>query len=118
MFTNYSRAHSVGRAATILTNAFAGIGGWIGFEVEIFLVNQEAEFYRNNVLFWNYIETHLEAREAYQRIKEEACGVSTRAYYTRKAEYISEIMRSIGITDYSIGSCASRRTDNLPIKNC
>jgi GrpB-like predicted nucleotidyltransferase (UPF0157 family) len=70
-----------------------------GLEVEIFLVNQDAEFYRNNVAFWDYIEAHPDALAKYSRIKEEAGGTSTREYYTRKAIFITAILQSVRLAE-------------------
>ena len=60
-----------------------------GMKVEIQLVNQDAEFYRNNVAFWDYLETHPTALAEYERVKAEAAGTSTREYYTRKVLFIN-----------------------------
>jgi GrpB-like predicted nucleotidyltransferase (UPF0157 family) len=67
------------------------------FEVEIFLVNKNAEFYKDSLLFWNHVETHSDVLAQYGKIKEEAEGTSTREYYTRKAIFISRIMQSIRV---------------------
>jgi GrpB-like predicted nucleotidyltransferase (UPF0157 family) len=64
-------------------------------EVEIFLVNKDAEFYKDSELFWDYIETHPGVLEEYRKIKEEAEGTSTREYYTRKVIFINKVMESI-----------------------
>lgn len=64
-------------------------------EIEIFLVNHDAQFYKKNMLFWNYIETHPDVLEAYRKIKEEANNTTTKEYYTRKVIFINKIMKSI-----------------------
>lgn len=61
-------------------------------EVEIFLVNQDAEFFRDSLKFWNHLETHPDVLDEYRQIKEEAEGTSTREYYTRKVIFINKIM--------------------------
>lgn len=61
-------------------------------EVEVFLVNQDADFWKESILFWNYMETHPDALEEYGKIKEEAEGTSTREYYTRKLMFINKII--------------------------
>lgn len=64
-------------------------------KVEIFLVNQDMDSYRDNITFWDYIETHPDVLEEYRKIKEEAEGTSTREYYTRKVNFINSILQSI-----------------------
>lgn len=64
-------------------------------EVEIFLVNQEATFWKESLLFWDYIETHPNMLDEYRRIKEKAGGRSIREYYTRKVIFINKIMQLI-----------------------
>lgn len=64
-------------------------------EVEIFLVNKEAEFYKDSELFWDYIETHPDVLEEYRIIKERAEDTSTREYYTEKVIFINKVMEKI-----------------------
>lgn len=61
-------------------------------EVEIFLVNHEANFWKDSIIFWKYIKSNPEALEEYRIVKEEAGGTSTREYYTRKTEFINKIL--------------------------
>lgn len=61
-------------------------------KVEIFLVNQDTRFWRESLLFWDYIETHPEVLGEYEKIKAEADGLSVRDYYTRKALFIQNIL--------------------------
>lgn len=63
-----------------------------GIETEIFLVNQEAQFWKESLIFWDYLKSHPEALEEYRKIKEKAKGTSTREYYTRKTEFINKIL--------------------------
>ena len=64
-------------------------------EVEIFVANQSAAFYQDSLLFWGHVETHPATLAAYEQVKAEAAGLSTRAYYTRKAIFITKIVQSI-----------------------
>jgi GrpB-like predicted nucleotidyltransferase (UPF0157 family) len=66
-------------------------------EVEIFIVNRDAEFYKDNLLFWNFVETQPDVLDQYRKIREEADGTSTREYYTRKAIFINRIIQSIKV---------------------
>jgi GrpB-like predicted nucleotidyltransferase (UPF0157 family) len=61
-------------------------------EVEIFLVNQDATFWKDSLVFWDYIKSHPETLEEYRKIKEAAEGTSTREYYTRKVEFINKVL--------------------------
>lgn len=64
-------------------------------EVEIFLVNKDAEFYKESERFWSYIEIHPEVLDEYRIIKEKAEGLSTREYYTKKVIFINQVMSKI-----------------------
>lgn len=61
-------------------------------EVEIFLVNQDATFWKDSIIFWDYIKSHPKTLEEYKVIKEKAEGTSTREYYTRKTEFINKTL--------------------------
>lgn len=61
-------------------------------EVEIFLVNLDATFWKDSLVFWDYIKSHPETLEEYRKIKEAAEGTSTREYYTRKTEFINKVL--------------------------
>lgn len=61
-------------------------------ESEIFLVNQDAPFWKESLIFWEYIEGHPEALEEYRQLKESAEGMSTREYYRVKIEFYNKIL--------------------------
>lgn len=63
-------------------------------DVEIFLVNKEADFWKESIIFWDYIKSHHEALEKYRELKEKANGSSTRKYYTKKIEFYNEILNT------------------------
>lgn len=67
-------------------------------EVEIFLANKDATFYKDSLAFWEYMETHPEALEEYRILKEQAEGTTSREYYTRKTIFINKIMQLIRAT--------------------
>ncbi len=62
------------------------------FDVEVFLINEQAEGWLKSEKFENYLKTHAEALEAYRKLKEESAGLSTRAYYRRKIEFMNDIL--------------------------
>lgn len=64
-------------------------------EIEIFLVNQDAAFWKNSLIFWGYLKSHSETLEEYTKIKEAAEGTSTREYYTRKTLFINKILELV-----------------------
>lgn len=63
-------------------------------EIEIFLVNQDADFWKDSLVFWEYIKSHPETLEEYRKLKEEAAGTSTREYYARKTEFINKVLKT------------------------
>lgn len=69
-----------------------------GIEIEIFLVNQDAQFWKNDLIFMNYLETHPHALAEYQKLKEDADGTTSREYYTRKTVFINRILELIKST--------------------
>ncbi len=64
-------------------------------ETEIFLVNQDADFWKESLDFWNYIESHPEALNEYRIIKENADGKSVREYYQAKIEFYNKSLNII-----------------------
>ncbi len=63
-----------------------------GFEDEIFVVNTEGESWGKSTIFEDYLKSHIEDLKAYEMLKLNTAGLSTRAYYTAKEEFISEIL--------------------------
>jgi GrpB-like predicted nucleotidyltransferase (UPF0157 family) len=63
-----------------------------GKNVDVFLINQECRGWTDGVKFETYLKTHPEALEAYRQLKESGNGLSTRAYYTQKIEFINDIL--------------------------
>ncbi|HUD44133.1 MAG TPA: GrpB family protein [Patescibacteria group bacterium] len=63
-----------------------------GGKIEIHLVNQDAQVWKENTIFFNYLQTHPDALSKYEQLKEHASGASTREYYRRKIEFINEIL--------------------------
>ncbi|MDP3888788.1 MAG: GrpB family protein [bacterium] len=70
-----------------------------GKHVDVFLVNQEDEGWKNAVLFEEYLKSHPEALEEYRQLKESGNDLSVREYYQRKIEFINEILSKAKITN-------------------
>jgi len=73
-----------------------------GKHVDIFLINEESDGWKNGVRFETYLKTHPEALKAYRELKEEGNGLSTREYYRRKIGFINDILadNKTKATDY------------------
>ena len=65
-----------------------------GIETEIFLVNKDVPFWKDSLIFWEYIESHPETLEEYRKLKEAAEGMSTREYYRVKIEFYNKTLES------------------------
>ena len=63
-----------------------------GKHVDIFLINADSLGWLNALKFENYLKSHPEALDRYRMLKEAGHGLSTRAYYRRKIEFINDIL--------------------------
>lgn len=63
-----------------------------GKHIDVFLINEEHDGWKNGVKFESYLKSHPEALEEYKRLKENGNGLSVREYYRRKTEFINEIL--------------------------
>ena len=63
-----------------------------GKHVDIFLINASSRGWLDGVQFEAYLKSHPAALERYCLLKEAGAGLSTRAYYRRKIEFINEIL--------------------------
>lgn len=63
-----------------------------GKHIDVFLINQECDGWKNGVKFEAYLRTHPEVLEAYRRLKEDGNGLSTREYYRMKIGFINDIL--------------------------
>ncbi len=63
-----------------------------GTKLEIMVVNEFSKSWNDNETFFSYIKKHPEDLERYRLLKEEAAGLSNRAYYRKKIEFINEIL--------------------------
>ncbi len=66
-----------------------------GTKVEIFVINSESKGWLDSVQFEKYLLEHPEELEKYRILKEESIGLSTRAYYRKKIEFINSILDRI-----------------------
>lgn len=60
--------------------------------IDVFLINEDDEGWRNGVLFEIYLRSHSKALEDYRKLKEDGNGLSVREYYRRKLEFFNEIL--------------------------
>lgn len=63
-----------------------------GKKIDLFLINEEHDDWINGCKFENYLITHPKDLERYKKLKEEMNGFSVKDYYTRKNEFINEIL--------------------------
>jgi len=63
-----------------------------GKHVDVFLINEEHDGWKNGVKFESYLKSHPEALEQYRLLKENGNGLSVREYYRRKTEFINGIL--------------------------
>ncbi len=64
-------------------------------QIEIIIVNKDSEGWRKNVAFEEYLKSNSEALEQYRKLKEDSNGLSIRSYYTKKIEFINNLLREI-----------------------
>ncbi|MFA6428863.1 MAG: GrpB family protein [Candidatus Buchananbacteria bacterium] len=63
-----------------------------GKHIDVFVINEDDKGWEDSEIFYNFLLAHPETLENYQKLKEEAAGKSTRAYYTVKTEFINGIV--------------------------
>lgn len=63
-----------------------------GKKIDLFLINEEHDDWKNRCKFENYLKTHPKDLERYKKLKEEMNGFSVKDYYTIKNEFINEIL--------------------------
>lgn len=73
-----------------------------GKHIDVFLVNQEHDGWKNLVRFEGYLKSHPEALKAYKLLKEEGHGLSIREYYRRKNEFINQILEKANLNEASL----------------
>lgn len=63
-----------------------------GKHVDVFLINEEHDGWKNAVAFETYLRGHPDALEKYKILKENGDGLTVREYYKRKIEFINDIL--------------------------
>ena len=63
-----------------------------GKRVDIFLINEESDGWKNGVIFEKYLKSNPKSLEEYKILKEEGNGLPSREYYRRKIEFINKIL--------------------------
>ena len=63
-----------------------------GTKAEVFIVGEESKSWTDGNRFENYLRKHPMALSKYAELKESGRGLSTRAYYRRKIEFINSIL--------------------------
>lgn len=63
-----------------------------GKKIDLKIVDVDNENYKDSKIFENYLKNNPEELERYKALKEECNGKTTKEYYTRKTEFINEIL--------------------------
>lgn len=63
-----------------------------GKKIDLFLINEKHDDWINGCKFEKYLKSHPKDLEKYKKLKEEMNGFSVKDYYTRKNEFINEIL--------------------------
>lgn len=65
-----------------------------GFDkhIDVFVINKEDKNWTDSEKFTNYLIKHPRIFEEYRQLKENSDGLSVRDYYTRKIEFINNIL--------------------------
>lgn len=63
-----------------------------GKRIDLFLVNEEHDDWKEGVMFEAYLRTHPEALEEYRLLKQGMQGLGTQDYYRRKDAFIRDIL--------------------------
>jgi len=63
-----------------------------GKHIDVFVVNEADEGWKNSEIFYNYLLSNPLALEEYRKLKESLSGKSMKEYYRGKIEFINEIL--------------------------
>jgi epoxide hydrolase-like predicted phosphatase len=63
-----------------------------GMKFEIMAVNSSHKSWIENDTFFTYLKNHPADLDRYRKLKEDAAGLSNRAYYRKKIEFINDIL--------------------------
>jgi GrpB-like predicted nucleotidyltransferase (UPF0157 family) len=61
--------------------------------IDIFLINEECNAWKNGIKFEEYLHSHPESLEEYRQLKEKGNGSSVQEYYRKKTEFINRILK-------------------------
>ncbi len=61
-------------------------------KIEIFIINKNSVDWKNSIKFEKYLKNNRDALMAYEKLKTDNAGQSTKKYYTKKIEFINEIL--------------------------
>ena len=64
-----------------------------GKKIDLFLINEEHDDWINGVKFKNFLVSYPKELEKYKKLKENCNNLSVKVYYTRKIEFINEILK-------------------------
>jgi GrpB-like predicted nucleotidyltransferase (UPF0157 family) len=66
-------------------------------KAEIFVINERSQSWLDGSAFEEYLKKDYDTLKAYEKLKEQSRGLSTRAYYTRKIEFINDVLGKANI---------------------
>lgn len=62
-------------------------------KIEIFLINEETDDWKNIIKFEKYLKENEEALENYKMLKQQSSGLSIQEYYRKKLEFLNKIIK-------------------------
>jgi GrpB-like predicted nucleotidyltransferase (UPF0157 family) len=60
--------------------------------IDIFVINKEDDGWVESETFTNFLMSHSNVLDQYRQLKEDCNGLSTKEYYTRKIEFINNVL--------------------------
>jgi len=70
-----------------------------GKHIDIFVINKDDKDWLNAELFHNYLLANSQKLDEYRKLKENNSGKSVKEYYTKKTEFINEILANIKLVN-------------------
>jgi GrpB-like predicted nucleotidyltransferase (UPF0157 family) len=62
-------------------------------KIEIFIINRNSLDWKNLIKFEKYLKRHPRELKAYEKLKIDNAGRTTKDYYTKKTEFINKILK-------------------------
>lgn len=82
-----------GEAGTIYPMERARFVKYIdGVKIEIFLINNKSEGWKNGLKFESYLKKHSDVLSEYEKLKKKCDGLSVRKYYKEKIGFINKVL--------------------------